>query len=964
MQCMPSSSSMSMSTVHSHPHSHSAHHRSSSSSAASTSAGEHAAPPAGVASARNASTSLSSEGAGAAAGASKQRIGTRLPTPTTITTMASPTSSASSSICSSPPSSSCSECSECDEQQQQQQQQQRQADGDDGVDAPPQEQHRHPRNSTLHRHSSSCRRRHHHHHHHHPILHTTNTASSAGAQNTLGNSNIAQHDQQLFSPITSNGSVISNGTSSSKELQSLNNNSSRPASPLKSSLSSLLPAASSAATVHPRTQEQEQRESDTVHKGSQDEEKEDEIMRMQERRRDQREMRQTGETVQTDRMTAYTQNHSTLPPASRDAQAHPHSSNLPSNESQHTLQTDTSASQPSQATSLEQEGVTTSRPPSNPRKSARRHSENGMKTPDESIYAGLPFISPSTSTSTSSAFAVPPHARSSGAGKDAFAFVAPSMVLRTTSEPASLIHPGTPAISANTITEQQQQGSSGGRSGQATMGIVAPGERRIPNDETRPARRKVHRVDRYNVNERSISSPGLSRSAFTTTTINATPVEDGASGTATAKMTTAPPRPGRDDRIQASNKNTFQRPMPHSDSYFPQATTNTKHINTSSGVASDKRDSAKATGGEPAQLQSSTLERDNAGASNSSSSNNSMSIDHLTSSSSSLSSSTTRPSSSYSSMSAAALLQQNEKQRQQSHHYAAMQLKEIEKKMPHMDIATFPTNTLLQLLAALLNKITAVNDAIRDGENVAPHSSSSSSSSAASQTSDGKATDNARRRTTHEGDVQMEGDDANAENGGTTTPPGQYGHSRNTSNEPVTPAVPFSSPALSRNASSSSAAKDGDNGRSSKQDEDAFASDARLTQTSEDESERNRMALAREKGKEEREREKIDEALKPRHNFYRPTSPSSSTKPYKQQQNQAGRTKPLRSNSHTILTSAAQALATPNATLCFHARNIPSISIEAYLVRISKCECHIFFSVSVLTQDKDANMLMWIIDHL
>jgi hypothetical protein len=41
----------------------------------------------------------------------------------------------------------------------------------------------------------------------------------------------------------------------------------------------------------------------------------------------------------------------------------------------------------------------------------------------------------------------------------------------------------------------------------------------------------------------------------------------------------------------------------------------------------------------------------------------------------------------------------------------------------------------------------------------------------------------------------------------------------------------------------------------------------------------------------------------------------------------------------SVFTSAANALSIPNATLCFHARNVPSISIESYLVRISKCEC-------------------------
>ena len=38
----------------------------------------------------------------------------------------------------------------------------------------------------------------------------------------------------------------------------------------------------------------------------------------------------------------------------------------------------------------------------------------------------------------------------------------------------------------------------------------------------------------------------------------------------------------------------------------------------------------------------------------------------------------------------------------------------------------------------------------------------------------------------------------------------------------------------------------------------------------------------------------------------------------------------------SLLTASAVAFSSPNATLCFHARNVPSISIEAYLQRILK----------------------------
>ena len=89
----------------------------------------------------------------------------------------------------------------------------------------------------------------------------------------------------------------------------------------------------------------------------------------------------------------------------------------------------------------------------------------------------------------------------------------------------------------------------------------------------------------------------------------------------------------------------------------------------------------------------------------------------------------------------------------------------------------------------------------------------------------------------------------------------------------------------------------------------------------------------------------------PRHTFSAPARPSPHKQSHHQQQQH--HQQPLQqqhplphspySHSYTessgsILTSAATALAIPNATLCFHARNVPSISIESYLVRISKCE--------------------------
>lgn len=53
---------------------------------------------------------------------------------------------------------------------------------------------------------------------------------------------------------------------------------------------------------------------------------------------------------------------------------------------------------------------------------------------------------------------------------------------------------------------------------------------------------------------------------------------------------------------------------------------------------------------------------------------------------------------------------------------------------------------------------------------------------------------------------------------------------------------------------------------------------------------------------------------------------------------------------HSLTVAARSALTTPSATLTFHARNIPTISLEAYLLRILKyCPTsnHVFLSLLV-----------------
>lgn len=540
------------------------------------------------------------------------------------------------------------------------------------------------------------------------------------------------------------------------------------------------------------------------------------------------------------------------------------------------------------------------RPQSNPRKSARRHSENGMRTPDEALYAGssstqLPYSSRTSSSSTS----LPPSTSSSDVQEEAF--VAPSMYSRTSSTPVSAHyhHPGTPALTAGTSTTAMPP---------IPMGMRNPGERRVQNEETRPARRKVHRVDttQSSTNTSTRDSIGQSRS-FSTPALSR--------------------KVNNDHNVLIANREvetTFQRPTPHGDSYFPSSRTAQMQSRSTRPTSSNSH--SKSTAGRGVSGTSDTLNRGTDDAF--------MSPDHHLANQ----------------QRARTQLQQKQQRHNDNKRYRKLEkLKERESKMEHMDIATFPTNNLLQLLAALLGKITVQNDGIRDG--VVDLSSSPLDTVSATKAGTSSSSGNAKKERGDGQDEEMENDAPTDEQQkstkhtksvGINTPPSQSrSHSRNSSNGSVTPAVPFSSPAFSRNPSNDGVHDHGE--ATNGEEKDAFEHDSRLTisppVTNPPEDDIAKQGFD---SRTETDEEKEDSSLQPRYNFYRPTNSSSSCGgPLKIKvvnEQQGGNQQLLRSNTHTILTSAAQALAMPNATLCFHARNIPSISIEAYLIRISKCE--------------------------
>ena len=172
---------------------------------------------------------------------------------------------------------------------------------------------------------------------------------------------------------------------------------------------------------------------------------------------------------------------------------------------------------------------------------------------------------------------------------------------------------------------------------------------------------------------------------------------------------------------------------------------------------------------------------------------------------------------------------------------------------PSMDIPTFPTASLLHLLAQLLSRITERNDVER------------TAAAAAAATSGARAAA-----------PSWTAMDATA---------------------PNTPAVPSTSPAI-----------DHLNARQASYLFPETSTSATPASTAQPTQEANSKT-------------------QPRYTFSAPPQQTASPPQTKASPRARG----------SVLTSAAAALATPNATLCFHARNVPSITIESYLVRISKC---------------------------
>jgi hypothetical protein len=319
-------------------------------------------------------------------------------------------------------------------------------------------------------------------------------ASHSNLPTSSSTSSTAEQQEQLFSPITSDGSVISMGSSSTAAL-------SIHASPDSTQRKKHAAEVKQREEVPEQTREREMDEEDTT-------------MQMDTKEEEGQGQNEDEAEVESKPQAVFEQD------AARAVVNH---------------------ANPSSA---------------NPRKSARRHSDNGMKTPDEAIYASrnyhltstqtpsaaypvdvhLANALPSTSSSTShteEAAAAAKDGKNGSLSKAPSALLterlhldssvtAPLMTGRTASGPATFPSnlngdnhsnqlkgdtavAGSSAQNVPFASAPLEGATSYTSASKSAAGMIIPGERRIQNEEMRPARRKVHRVDTGNQQRQTFS---------------------------------------------------------------------------------------------------------------------------------------------------------------------------------------------------------------------------------------------------------------------------------------------------------------------------------------------------------------------------------------------------------------------------------------------------------------------------
>jgi hypothetical protein len=244
----------------------------------------------------------------------------------------------------------------------------------------------------------------------------------------------------------------------------------------------------------------------------------------------------------------------------------------------------------------------------------------------------------------------------------------------------------------------------------------------------------------------------------------------------------------------------------------------------------------------------------------------------------------------------------------------------------HMDLATFPTQDLLRLLASLLQQIASANDTLREevmSSKAEASGSKATSPSSRNRTRKSSTGDSASKFTIppfRPRPAQAEGDrrhshshpksPAEASVRPATEEAGREVENKDAEKDKTHVADPAPRDAEQQHPAPQSSQSTSSAVPANGQEEDSHASDsATVAQVVEEQVEEEQGRNA-----SESQREEVDPHA----------TPNTVSSDHKE-------------GAYKITTTAArQSLIHPSAILCFHARNVPTISIEAYLQRILK----------------------------
>lgn len=280
--------------------------------------------------------------------------------------------------------------------------------------------------------------------------------------------------------------------------------------------------------------------------------------------------------------------------------------------------------------------------------------------------------------------------------------------------------------------------------------------------------------------------------------------------------------------------------------------------------------------------------------------------------------------------------------------------------LPHLDLATYPPQELVKLLASLLQRIATANDALRasEDENASMSGGGESSSASTPTEEDNVATHNGQETAweshpTGNGEEIESGREAPVHRSSTNTlrPPADV--EMKDRHTPSGSSSSWSSP-RSTAAGLAATAKNTSPSCSSKAPSSAYAypqsSDSAVSSTPATPARPattlippGPIAILTSATAQALQQQHHDGVTSSSSSFSTPSYPSSSSTASNdttsipiQPTSSSLSPAPNISSSHPLLAASLSAFQSSSSSLCFHARNVPGISIEVYLLRILK----------------------------